>query len=71
VHNIQPTTDIEVEAEKENNIMLWVTLPNAQSRNHGMGWHAGYLYVNCKASWEKFEEKFLLEDVSLKATLQA
>jgi hypothetical protein len=47
VHNVQPTRYIKVEAEKQDNVVLWVTLCNAHSKNRGMGlWHARDLGVN-------------------------
>jgi hypothetical protein len=46
MYKVEPTTDIAVEAEKENNVPLWVTLWKAHSRNRGMGWHARDLGVD-------------------------
>jgi hypothetical protein len=43
MYNVEPTTDIAVEAEKESNVPLWVTLRKSHSRNRGMGWRARIL----------------------------
>jgi hypothetical protein len=69
MYNVEPTTDIAVEAEKENNIPLWVTLRKSHSRNRGMGWRARDLGVNKGTSKAKFDEKFLAKYLSLKSYL--
>jgi hypothetical protein len=69
MYNVEPTTDIAVEAEKENNVLLWVTLRKLYSRNHGMGWRARDLGVNKGTSKAKFDEKFLAEYLSLESYL--
>jgi hypothetical protein len=69
MYNVEPTTDIAVEAEKENNVPLWVTLRKSHSRNRGMGWRARDLGVNKGTSKAKFDEKFLAKYFSLKSFL--
>jgi hypothetical protein len=69
MYNVEPTTDIAVEAEKENNVPLWVTLRKLHSRNGGMEWRARDLGVNKGTSKAKFDEKFLAEYFSLKSYL--
>jgi hypothetical protein len=46
MYKVEPTTDIAVEAVKENNVPLWVTLWKSHSRNRGMGWQARDLGVD-------------------------
>jgi hypothetical protein len=69
MYNVEPTTDIAVEAEKENNVPLWVTLRKLQSRNRGMGWQARDLGVDKGTSKAKFDDKFLAKYVSIKSYL--
>ncbi len=69
MYNVEPTTDIAVEAEKENNVPLWVTLWKSHSRNRGMGWRARDLGVDKGTSKAKFDEKFLAKYLSLKSYL--
>jgi hypothetical protein len=69
MYNVEPTTDIAVEAEKEKNVPLWVTLRKLHSRNRGMGWRARNLGVDKGTSKAKFDEKFLAEYLSLKSYL--
>jgi hypothetical protein len=69
MYNVEPTTDIAVEAEKENNVPLWVTLCKLHSRNRGMGWQARDLGVDKGTSKAKFDEKFLAKYLSIKSYL--
>jgi hypothetical protein len=69
MYNVEPTTDIAVEAEKENNVPLWVTLWESHSRNRGMGWRARDLGVDKGTSKAKFDENFLAKYLSLKSYL--
>jgi hypothetical protein len=66
MYNVEPTTDIAVEAEKENNVPLWVTL---QKSNRGMGLRARDLGADKGTSKAKFDEKFLAEYISRKCYL--
>jgi hypothetical protein len=69
MYNVEPTTDIAVEAEKENNVPLWVTLRKLHSRDPGMGWWARDLGVDKGTSKAKFDEKLLAKYLSLKSYL--
>jgi hypothetical protein len=72
MHNAQPTTDMKVEAEKQNNVAVlqcWVTLCNAHSKKHGMGWRGTQEILVLTKSHEKFEEKLSSEYISFKSYL--